>query len=34
VKQGQPPSVKPLPGEEKRTYPGGPLERFEKKPVD
>jgi hypothetical protein len=28
--QGQP--IKPLPGEENRTYPGGPLPRFEKKP--
>jgi hypothetical protein len=31
---GKAPSVKPLPGEEKRIYPGGPLERFEKKPVE
>jgi outer membrane protein assembly factor BamE (lipoprotein component of BamABCDE complex) len=34
VPGGQLPSVKPLPGEEPRTYPGGPLDRFEKKPVE
>jgi len=28
----QQPAIKPMPGEEKRTYPGGPLPRFEKKP--
>jgi hypothetical protein len=29
---GQPPTVKPLPGDEKAAYPGAPLERFAKKP--
>jgi hypothetical protein len=29
---GEPSSVKPLEGEEERTYPGGPLPKFEKKP--
>jgi len=28
----QQPPVRPMPGEEKRTYPGGPLPRFERKP--
>jgi len=31
-KLGEPSSVKPLEGEEGRTYPGGPLPKFEKKP--
>jgi hypothetical protein len=31
-KLGEPPSVKPLEGEESRTYPGGPLPQFEKRP--
>lgn len=30
-KLGEPSSVKPLEGEEGRTYPGGPLPKFEKK---
>ena len=34
LKQGQPPTVKPLEGEEGRTYPGGPLPRFEKAPKE
>jgi hypothetical protein len=29
---GEIPVTQPLPGEEKRTYPGGPIPRFEKKP--